>query len=179
MTVPTSISETPMAQPNSESLQETKDTNSPRSMEVLQHVLQKVQDIKDEEENKSFSKWMKYREYDNLTYNCAGFCHILNRIHNHSEFRADGLGSALKLSTMNKIRMFTSWMGPKMTDGFFELYAENLLSLTREKFNDFKQADMIRMMAKTSSPPPGPTTRMTTLLDIQKQLYLLNPKCSQ
>ena len=69
----------------------------------------------------------------------------------------------LSLSTMNKIRMFTSWMGPKMTDGFFELYAENLLSLTREQFNDFKQADMIRMMAKTSSPQPGPTTPMTTL----------------
>ena len=43
-----------MAQPNSESLQESRDTNSPRSMEVLQHVLQKVMDIKDEEENNLF-----------------------------------------------------------------------------------------------------------------------------
>ena len=34
------IPETPIAHPNSESLQESKDTNSPRSMEVLQHVLQ-------------------------------------------------------------------------------------------------------------------------------------------
>ena len=55
MTDPTKIPETPMAQPDSESLQESKDTNSPRSMEVLQHVLQKVLDIRDEEENKSFS----------------------------------------------------------------------------------------------------------------------------
>ena len=62
MTIPTSIPETPKAQTNSESLQEAKDTNSPRSMEVLQHVLQQVLDIKDEEETKSFSKWMKYRE---------------------------------------------------------------------------------------------------------------------
>ena len=58
MTVSTSIPETPMAQCNSKSLQESKDTNSPRSMEVLQHVLQKVLDIKDEEENKSFSQGM-------------------------------------------------------------------------------------------------------------------------
>ena len=54
MTVPTSIPETPKAQPDSESLQELKDTNSPRYMEVLQHVIQKVLDINDEEENKSF-----------------------------------------------------------------------------------------------------------------------------
>ena len=56
MTVPTSSTETPMTHPDSESLQENKDTNSPRSMELLQHVLQKVLDIKDEEETKSFSK---------------------------------------------------------------------------------------------------------------------------
>ena len=139
MTVHTSIPETPMAHSKYESLQESKDTNSPRSMEVLPHVLQKVLDIKDEGENQSFAKWMKYRGYDTLTDICANFYHILDRIHDYSEFRADGLTSALKLSTMNKIRMFTSWIGTKMTDGIFELYAEDLLSLTREQFNDFRQ----------------------------------------
>ena len=82
MTVLTSIPETPMTQPDSDSLQESKDTNSRRSMEVLQHVLQKVLEIKGEEENKSFSKWMKYRGYDNFTDVCADFCHILDSIHN-------------------------------------------------------------------------------------------------
>ena len=163
MTVPTSIPETPMTQPGSESLQESEDTNSPISMEVLQHVLQKVLDIKDEEENESFSKWMKYRAYDNFTDICADFSHILDRIHDDSEFWADGLRSALKFSTMNKIRMLTSWMGTKMTDAFLELYAEDRLPLAREQFNDFRKADMIRMMRKTSSPTPGPTTPMTTL----------------
>ena len=118
---------------------------------------------KDEEENKSFSKWMKYRGYDNFTDICADFCHILDRINDYSEFRADGLRSALKFSTMNKIRMFTFWMGTKLTDAIFKLCAEDILALTREQFNDFRQADMIRMMGKTSSPPPGPTTPMTTL----------------
>ena len=128
----------------------------------VQHVLQKVLDIKNEEENKSFSKWMKYRGYDNFTDICADFCHILDRIQDYCEFRADGLRSALKFSTMNKIRMFTSWMGTKMTDGFFELFAEDLLSLTREQFNDFRQADMIRMIGKLQSAPHGPTTTIAT-----------------
>ena len=54
-------------------------------------------------------------------------------------------------------------MGTKMTDDFFELYAQDLLSLTREQFNDFTQADMIRVMGKSISSPPGPSTPMTTL----------------
>ena len=81
MTMPRSIPETPMTQPNSESLHESKDINSPRSMEVLQHVLQKVLDIRDEEAKKPSSKWLKYREYDNLTDICAAFCHIMDSIH--------------------------------------------------------------------------------------------------
>ena len=65
MTVPTSIPEMPIAQPDSESLQESKDTNSPRSMEVLQCVLQKALEIKDEA-NKYFSKCMKYMDMATL-----------------------------------------------------------------------------------------------------------------
>ena len=59
-------------------------------------------------------------------------------------------------------------MGTKMTDVFFELYAEGLLALTREQFNDFRQEDTIRMMGKTSSPPPGSKTPMTTLSGFTK-----------
>ena len=70
---------------------------------------------------------------------------------------------------MNKIRMFTSWMGTKLTDGFFELYAEDLLTLTRDQFNGFRQADLIRMMGKTSSPPPGHTAPMMTLSGFTKR----------
>ena len=53
--------------------------------------------------------------------------------------------------------MFTSWMGTKMTDGLFELYAEDLLALTREQFNDFRWADKIRMMHCTAL-SSGPIT---------------------
>ena len=113
MTAPTRIPETPMVHPNYESLQESMDTNSPRSMNLLQHVLKKTLDIKNEEENKSYLKWMKYIGYGNFTDICADFSHILDRIHDYGEFRADGLRSALKFNTINKIRMFTSWMGTR------------------------------------------------------------------
>ena len=52
-------------------------------------------------------------------------------------------------------------MGTK--SAVFELYAEDLLALTREQFNDFRLVDMIRMIGKTSSLPSGSTTPMTTL----------------
>ena len=44
----------------------------------------------------------------------------------------------------------------------FELYAKDLLTLTREQFNNFRQKDMIMMTSGPTSPPPGPTTSMTT-----------------
>ena len=77
---------------------------------------------------------------------------------------------------MNKIRLFTSWMGTKMIDGFFKLYDEDIRSLTREQFNEFRQADMIRMMGKSSSSPPGPTTPIPPCLGIESEPQLLNPK---
>ena len=62
---------------------------------------------------------------------CADFCTILDSIHDYSEFRAT-LRSALMFNTMSKIRLFTSWMGTKMTDGFLELYSEAFLALTKK-----------------------------------------------
>ena len=93
--------------------------------------------IKDEEDNTSFSKRMNYSVFTDI---CAHFCQILERNHEYSGF-----------STINKIRMFTIGMGTRMMDGVFELYAEDLLSLTGEQFNDFRQAEMIKMMGESSS----------------------------
>ena len=74
----------------------------------------------------------------------------------------DGLKCALKFGSMNKLMWFISWMSTRMKDTTFELYAEHLLALTYEEFNDFSQEDMIRMSTVPTSPPPGPTTPMTT-----------------
>ena len=45
----------------------------------------------------------------------------------------------------------------------FELHTEHLLALTQEQYNDFRQEDMIRMTSGPTSPPPEPTTPMTTI----------------
>ena len=55
MTVPTNIPETPIVHTNHKSLQGSNDTNTFISMEILQHVLKTIMDIKTDEEVESFS----------------------------------------------------------------------------------------------------------------------------
>ena len=56
MTIPTNIPETPVAQSNYESIQESKeDSTNLKSMVVYHYVLNKVMDIKNEDEFESFS----------------------------------------------------------------------------------------------------------------------------
>ena len=45
-----------------------------------------------------------------------------------------------------------------------EVYAEHHLALPREKINNFRQADIIRVNNISSSTPPKPTTPMTTFI---------------
>ena len=105
---------------------------------------------------------MNYRGCNNSADLCADFYHILDHIHDYRDYRVDGQECVLNFGTMNKIRMFISWMTTKITDYTFELYAQHLLSLTRHQFNKFRQADMIRMNDMSKSTPPEATTPMTT-----------------
>ena len=91
----------------------------------------------------------------------------LNHILDFSDYRVDGPQCALKFGTMNKLRGFISWMSTRMKNKF-ELYAEHLIALTYEEFNDFRQEDMIRMSSVPTSPPPVPTTPMTTFTGCTK-----------
>ena len=92
MTVPTSIPETPMAHTDHKSIQESKESStSPRSMEVLHHIIYKVMDIQDEEEIQSFKQCMKYRDFEAFTEMCNAFSYMLDNIHDHSEYKLDGL----------------------------------------------------------------------------------------
>ena len=60
MTIPTSIPETPMAHSNHESFQESNEgSTSSKSMEVYQHVLNKVMDIQNEDESLSHTEVMR------------------------------------------------------------------------------------------------------------------------
>ena len=62
-------------------------------MEVYQHVLNKVMDILNEYEIESYSKWMTYRCYENITHLCVDFYYILDHIH---DYRVDGSKYAIK-----------------------------------------------------------------------------------
>ena len=74
MTIPTSIPETPMAHTNHESFQESKeDSTSPRSMEVLQYVINEEMDIQNEGEIQSLKMWMSYRGFETFTALCNVF----------------------------------------------------------------------------------------------------------
>ena len=133
MTVPTHIPKTPMADSNHKSYQESKESStSPRSREVLQHIINKVLDIQDEEKIQSFNQWMKYKSFQTFTELCNSYFHRLDDIHDHSEYKVDGFRFAVKSGTMNNIRLFIKWMITSIQDTTFELYAEELLALTRE-----------------------------------------------
>ena len=77
---------------------------------------------------------------------------------------------AMKFGTMIKHRLFISWMSTMMKDTTHELYAEHLLALTNEQYNDFMQENKIRMTSGPTSPPPEPTTPMTHLLVTQRRV---------
>ena len=66
-----------------------------------------------------------------------------------------------EISVHEQTQVFISWMSTRMRGTTFELYAEHLLALTHEQYNDFRQEEMIKMSAPVS-PLPGPTTHMTT-----------------
>ena len=56
MTILTTIPETPMAHTDHKSIQESKESsNTARSMEVLQHIINILMDIQDEEEIQSLN----------------------------------------------------------------------------------------------------------------------------
>ena len=82
MTIPINISETPMAQSEYKSIQESnEDSICPKSKQVYHHVLNEVIDIKNEDEIESFSKRMTYRGYENFTDLCVDFHHQLDCTH--------------------------------------------------------------------------------------------------
>ena len=160
MTIPTNIPETPMVQPDYESIQESnEDSISSKSLQAFHHVLNNVLKI-GEDEIVSFQKWMTHKGYDNFTDLRIDFYPELNHIH---DYRVYGQKCGLKFGTMNKIRLFISWMSTRMTDTTVELYAEDLLALTYGDFNVLRTADLNRVSSGPISPPPGPTTHMTTL----------------
>ena len=169
-----------MAHPDHKSIQESKEgSTSARSMEVFHLIVNKEMGIQNEEEMQSFKQWMSYRGFEKFTDMCNAFSYMLDNINDdHSEHKFDGLRHALKFGTMNKLRLFIRWMFTSTTDSTFKLYAEDLLALTREQFDNFRQKDMISMAGGPKSPLPGPTTPMTTFIGHTKGTTASEPQIS-
>ena len=125
-------------------------------------------DIKNDKEVESFYHWMSYRGYDNFTDICVDFYYLLDSINDCSEYKVNGLRCSLKFSTMNKIRLFISWMATKMTDDNFKLYAELLIFLTREQFSNSRQEDMERLcnMSRPSQIEPHTPDRIWSFIPL-------------
>ena len=88
-----------MAHSNHKSFQESKEgSTSSKSMEIYQHVLNKVMDIQNEDEIgvQSFSKWMAYSAYESFTDLCVDFYYVQDHIHDYSDYRVNCLKCALK-----------------------------------------------------------------------------------
>ena len=90
MPIPTSIGETPMAQPNQESIQESSEDSissilriqsSPSVASFCQQCF--------EDDMVSFSKWLEYRGYNNFIDLCGDFHYELNHIHDNKNNNND------------------------------------------------------------------------------------------
>ena len=104
---------------------------------------------------------MSYRGFDNFTDICGQFYHILDSIHDYSEYKVNGLRCSLEFSTMNKIRLFINWMATKLINDNFKLYDELLISL-REQLNNFRQEYMKTLYNMSRPSHLEPYTPMTT-----------------
>ena len=111
VTIPisTMIPETPMAECNEESIQESsEDSTSPNSIQVFHHVLNNILKIK-EYEVASFQNWMSYLGYHNFLDLCLDFLPDLNDIYSCSCYTVEGQQCALKFDTINQLRMSINW----------------------------------------------------------------------
>ena len=168
-----------MAHTDHKSIQESKEGSaSPSSMEGFQHIVNKEMGIQNEKKMQSFKQWMSYRGFEKFTDMCNAFSYMLDNIHDHSEHKFDGLRHALNFGTMNKLRLIIRWMFTSITDSTLKLYAEDLLALTIEQLDNFRQEDMISMARGPKYPLPCPTTPMTTFIGHTKGTTASEPQIS-
>ena len=102
-------------------------------------------------------KWMEYMDYHNTNELCDDLKFELKHIHDYSDYIVNGQNCALKFATMNKIKLFISWMSTRKKETTFQPFSQYLLSLTYQDFNQFRQEHMIRMTKVTTAPTPSTT----------------------
>ena len=88
---------------------------SSQSEQVLHHVLKNVLKI-NQDGRVFFSKWMEYMDYHSLKDLCDDLQFELKHIHDFSDYIVMG---ALEFATMNKIKLFISWMSARKQETTF------------------------------------------------------------
>ena len=106
-----------MMQPYQQSSQGSSEKSPSSHSRQLHHVLKNVLK-KNQDERFSFSKWMEYNDYHNIHEICDDLHFELKHIH---DYIVNGQHCALKFATMNKIKLFISWMSTRKRENTFQL----------------------------------------------------------
>ena len=113
-----------MMQPCQQSSQGSSEKSpSSHSKQLLHHVLKNVLNI-NTDDRVSFPKWMKYMHYHYINELCYDLQFELKHIHDYSDYILNGQHCPLKFATMNKIKLFISWMSTRKKENTFQLSSQ-------------------------------------------------------
>ena len=148
----------PMTQPYQNSNQGSSEKSpSSHCKQVVHHVLKNVLKIS-KDERVSFSKWMDYMDYGmSMTYVMTFSLNSDISMTSVTTLWMDNILPSNLPLTMNKKKLFISWMLTRMKNKANQVSSECFLALTHEDFNDIRQAHMIRMTEAPTAPIPAPS----------------------
>ena len=72
--------------------------------------------------------------YENVNDLCDDLQFELKHIHDLNNYIVDGKHCVLKFASMNRMKLFISWMSTRMKNKTIELSSEYLFALTYEHF---------------------------------------------
>ena len=114
----------------------------------------------------------------NINELCDDLQFELKHIHDYNDYIVNGQNFEVNFSTMNKMRMFISWMSSRKKETTFQLSSQYLLSLTYQSFNKFRQEDMFRMTKMPTTPTPSTTKLLPTHTSRSKTKLVSLSHCS-
>ena len=107
-------------------------------------------------------------DYHNINELCHDLQFELKHMHDYSEYIVIGQNCALTFCTMNRIKLFISWMSTTKKETTFHFLSQYLISLIYPNFNKFRQEDMIRMTKVPTASTPSTTKPFLSCTSISK-----------
>ena len=161
MTVPTNISEPPMAHTKQKSLCGSKGKKHSFPMELYHHVFDTIVCITADDQLESLCHWISYRGFLNFDDLHKQYHHNPESINQEIDYKLNGVQKALSSNIIQKLTLFTYWMTKERECSISVLKDEFIQTLTREQFIEFRAG---KPSPHNSKPPPdGSYTSMTTL----------------